>query len=52
MGESKKRDQDQIRGEYTYTEAGASGGEEGGRRLKKVCEEEGRIRGKGPGGSV
>jgi hypothetical protein len=51
MGESKKCDEDQIRGEYTYREAGASEGE-GGRRLKKACEEEGRIRGKGPGGSV
>ncbi len=34
MGESKKRDEGQTRGEYTYTEAGASEGE-GGRRLKK-----------------
>jgi hypothetical protein len=38
MEESKKRDEDQIRGEYTYTEAGASvsGGEEGGRGLKNL----------------
>jgi hypothetical protein len=53
MGESKKCDEDQTRGENTYKEAGASGGEEGGRRLKKAGKEEGRIRrntGRGPGG--
>jgi hypothetical protein len=53
MEKSKKCEEDQIRGEYTCSEAGASGSEEGGRRLKKACKEEGRIRrntGKGPGG--
>jgi hypothetical protein len=48
MGESKKRDEGQTRGEYTYTEAGASEGE-GGRRLKKFvgkkAESGGRVQG-------